>query len=52
MMDFIVMTLSFTTAMLLASALVFVLMLNKKVMKWYVKYVNKMTVEIADELFK
>lgn len=50
MMDFIMMTLSFTVAILLASGLTVVMMLNKKVMKGYMKYVTKLSAEIADEL--
>jgi hypothetical protein len=41
MMEFIIMTLSFTTAILLASLIGFMIMFNKKVMKMYAKHVVK-----------
>lgn len=41
MMEFITMALSFTTAILLASLIGFMIMFNKKVMKMYVKHVIK-----------
>lgn len=55
MMEFIIMTLSFTVGMLLASVIAFVVMFNKKVMYWYLKRVNKMVKDfendMIDELF-
>lgn len=42
MMEFIIMTGSFTVAILLASVIAFVLMLQPKVVKWYMKYMFKM----------
>lgn len=41
MMDFIMMTISFTVAILLASGLGFLIMTNQKVMKWYMNYFAK-----------
>lgn len=41
MLDFIMMTLSFVVGILLATGLAFVVMLNPKVMKWYMKAVVK-----------
>ena len=41
MMDFIIMTVSFTVAILLASVLAFVIMMQPKVMKWYMKLMFK-----------
>lgn len=49
MMNFIVMTLSFTVAILLASGLAIMFVLNKKVLKWYMKKVNKITMEVLEE---
>lgn len=49
MMDFIIMTLSFTVAILLASGIALVAMCNKKVLKWYMKKVNKMTMDLFEE---
>lgn len=42
MMAFVLMTLSITVAILLSVGLSFMIMTNKKVMKWYVNYVFKM----------
>lgn len=50
MMDFVVMTLSFTVAMLLASTLACIIVLNKKVMKWYLKKVNKITMDVFEDI--
>lgn len=49
MMDFIIMTLSFTVAILLASGIALAAMCSKKVMKWYMKKVNKMTMDLLEE---
>ena len=38
---FIVLTIGFTVAILLSTGLMFVIMLNKYVMKWYMKYICK-----------
>ena len=42
MMTFIIMTLSFTVAILLSAVLSFIVMTHPKVMKWYMNYVFKM----------
>ena len=42
MMAFVLMTLSFTVAILLSIGLSFMVMTNKKVMKWYMNYIFKM----------
>jgi len=42
MMAFVLMTLSFTVAILLSIGLSFMIMTNKKVMKWYMNYIFKM----------
>jgi hypothetical protein len=49
-MEFIIMTLSFTVAILLASGLAFFMVLNKKVMKWYLKKVNNITMDLFEEI--
>ena len=41
MMTFIIMTLSFTVAILLASVVGFLLITQPKVMKWYMNYMLK-----------
>ena len=51
MMDFVLMTLSFTVAILLASVISVFVVLNTKVMKWYVKKTKKVTMELFDESF-
>lgn len=51
MMEFIIMTLSFTVAIVLASVLGVVIMLNPKVLNWYMKKVNKMTEKMFNESF-
>lgn len=51
MMTFIILTLSFTAAILLASVLGVVIMLNPKVMGWYMKKVNDLTMKMFDESF-
>lgn len=50
MMEFIMMTASTTLAIFLASALGFLIMTNKKVMKWYMKYVMKSMNEFEHSL--
>lgn len=49
MMNFVLLTLSIMVAILLASALAFVVMLNTKVMKWYMKKMFKMTTSIMTD---
>lgn len=41
MMEFVMMTTSFTVGILLATALVMVIAMQPKVMKWYMKYMLK-----------
>ena len=41
MLNFIIMTISFTVAILLASGLALVIMLQPKVTKWYMKLIMK-----------
>lgn len=48
MMEFIMMTLSFTVGILLASVLAFVIMLQPKVMKWYTKLMMKTMNNMAE----
>lgn len=56
MMDFVMMTVSFTVSILLATGVMFILMLNQKVMKWYmkmiVKYVENMEKITTEEMVK
>ena len=52
MMNFVVMTLSFTVAILLASVLAVILFTNKAVLKWYTKKTMKIAMEIAEESTK
>lgn len=49
MMEFIIMTLSFTVAIVLASVLGVLIMLNPKVLGWYMKKVNQLTMKLFDE---
>ena len=51
MMNFMMMTASFTVAIVLASLIMFVTLLNKPVLKWYMKYATKLSEEIVSELF-
>lgn len=51
MMEFIIMTLSFTVAIMLASVLSVAITLNSKVLGWYMKKVNKITNKIINESF-
>lgn len=41
MMEFVMMTISFTVAIVLATLVVFAALLNKPVLKWYMNYVGK-----------
>lgn len=52
MMDFIVMTLSFTVAILLASGFVLMIIMQPKVLKSYTKYVMKVSNQVVDEMLK
>jgi hypothetical protein len=50
MMDYIITTLAVMTGTLLASGLAVAVLLNKKVIKAYVKHVNKVSKEITEEM--
>lgn len=50
MLNFIILTISITVAILLASALACFIVLQPKVMKWYLRYVMKMSEDIVNEL--
>lgn len=50
MMDFVMTTLSFMVAMLLASSIMMFIIMQKPVLKWYTKKVMKLSEEINDEL--
>ncbi len=50
MMNFVVMTLSFTVAILLASFIACMIVLNKRVVKWYLKKVNALTMDAFEEI--
>lgn len=52
MMEFVLLTLSITVALLLASGVALVLCTSKPVIKWYMKKVNKITEQVIDETFK
>lgn len=52
MFNFVVLTLSITVAMLLASGLAVAVMLNKHVLKWYMNKVQKITEEMLKDQFK
>lgn len=49
MMEFIITTLSFTVAIILASVLGMLIMLNPKVFNWYMKKVNQLTMKLFGE---
>lgn len=49
MMEFVMMTASFMTAIVLGTLVVFAALLNKPVLKWYMNYVGKLTNEILNE---
>lgn len=50
MLNFIILTISIMVAILLASALTCFVMFQPKVFKWYLRYVQKLTEEIIDDL--
>ena len=50
MFEFIVLTASFTLAILLASLFACVIVMSKPVMKWYMKRMYKMTNDIMENL--
>lgn len=50
MMDYIITTLAVMTGTLLASGLAVAVLLNKKVLKAYVKYATKVGQELSDEI--
>ena len=52
MMEFVLMTISFTVALLLAGFIACVIMLSPKVMKWYAKYIQKITMSMIDDTMK
>lgn len=52
MMEFVIMTLSFTVAILLASGIGVALALNPKVMKWYMKYAQKIANDYIEDLYE
>ena len=52
MMNFITMTLCITAAIMLASGISVILITNKTVLKWYAKKVQRVTKEIAEEIFE
>ena len=52
MMEFVMMTISFTVAIVLGTLVVFAALLNKPVLKWYMNYVGKLTNEILNESLK
>lgn len=50
MMDFVMMTISFTVAILLAGVVTFFVMFEPHVMKWYMKLVQKRTMELMEDI--
>lgn len=52
MMEFIMMTISFAVGILLAMAVAFAVMLQPKVLKWYMSYATKVSNQIVEEMFK
>lgn len=52
MMEFIIMTLSFTVAILLASGVSVFIVMQPRVMKWYTKRVTKISYQLVDELYE
>ena len=50
MFEFIVLTASFTVAILLASFIACVIVMSKPVMKWYMRRMYKMTNDIMENL--
>ena len=51
MMNFIIMTASFTVAILLATVIAFAVLLQPKVLKMYMKYVSKLSEQMVEEMF-
>lgn len=51
MLEFIMLTLSFTVAILLSTVIMIAIIMNKKVMKAYMKWCNKMSATIVNEMF-
>ena len=52
MMNFVIMALAIMVGTLLATGLTLVVMLNKRVIKAYTKWVMKLTKEFREELFE
>lgn len=52
MMNFVIMTLAIMVGTLLATGLTLAVMLNKRVIKTYTKWVMKLTKEFREELFE
>lgn len=52
MMNFVVLTLSVTVGILLASSLSIAVLMNKKVLKWYMNKVQKITEEMIKAQFE
>lgn len=50
MLNFILMTVSIAIAILLASVVACIVMLNPKVLKWYLRYVQKVAENIINDL--
>lgn len=50
MLNFIILTISITVAILLAGVLACVIMFQPAVMKWYLKHTMKMTEAIIEDL--
>ena len=50
MMNFIIMTLSFTVAILLSSVICMLVILNTKVLNWYLAKVQKLTMKMFEDL--
>lgn len=50
MMEFVVLTASFTLAILLASVFACMIVMSKPVMKWYMKRTFKITNKIMEDL--
>jgi hypothetical protein len=48
-MEFIIMTLSFTVAILLAGVVSVFIMMQPKVVKWYMKKVQKLTMGVIED---
>lgn len=50
MLNYIILTICITVAILLASALSVAILLQPKVLKWYVKYVMKVNEDMLNDL--